>query len=145
MLSNIRNIEKSDYYLGYIELLNQFRYNQNTISYNQFCEFIDTLSDNHQILVIEHNSKIIATLTILIENKLIHNISKIAHIEDIIIHENYRRKGLGKFLINKALSIAENYKCYKVILASNQENKIFYEKCGFIEKEVEMAKYLKTI
>ncbi|KAK7858846.1 glucosamine 6-phosphate n-acetyltransferase [Quercus suber] len=31
--------------------------------------------------------------------------------------------------------------CYKVILDCSLENKAFYEKCGFKQKEIQMVKY----
>ncbi|CAI0462295.1 unnamed protein product [Linum tenue] len=31
--------------------------------------------------------------------------------------------------------------CYKVILDCSSENKAFYERCGFREKEIQMVQY----
>ena len=53
---------------------------------------------NHQIFVIENKdtNHIIGTLTILIEQKVIHNMGKVGHIEDVVIDNKYRGRGLGK-------------------------------------------------
>lgn len=138
----IRNLHKDDYHKNYLELLKQLTsIDPKEISSNKFTKFINKLDDNHQIVVIEDNNKIIGTVTILIENKLIHNMGKVGHIEDVIVDNAFRGMGLGKILINKALDVGKIKECYKMLLACSEDNKPFYEKCGFIPKELEMALY----
>ena len=142
---NFRYLQKKDYNLNYLDLLEQLtKVNKELISYNDFSNFIDSLNENHEnhkIIVIELDNKIVATGTILIENKLIHGISKVAHIEDIVVDNTMRGKGLGKKLISFLLNIAENKKCYKTILNCKKENIKFYEKCGLKHNGAEMIKY----
>ena len=40
-----------------------------------------------------------ATGTLLIEEKLLRNFGKVGHIEDIVIHLDFRKYGLGKKMI----------------------------------------------
>ena len=79
---------------------------------------------------------IVGTVTLLIENKIIHNGSKVGHIEDVVVDFNHRKLGIGKLLIDYCLDIAKKEGCYKVILDCDDENIKFYEKCGFKEKGV---------
>ena len=75
--------------------------------------------------------KIIACSTILIENKIIHEGSKVGHIEDVVVTKEHRGKGIGQSLIDYCVKIAKEKGCYKVILDCNSENAEFYQKCGF--------------
>ena len=49
--------------------------------------------------------------------KIIHNISNVCHIEDVVIDNNYRGKNLGTKLIEYAKEYAKMEKCYKIILS----------------------------
>ena len=138
----IRKLAKKDFNNKYFDLLDQLSStNQENITYDKFELFINQLNNNHNIYVIEKNNKIIASGTLLIENKIIHNFGKVGHIEDIVVDFNERGSGLGKLIINHLIETAKNLNCYKIILNCNESNVKFYEKCGFIKKELEMVIY----
>ena len=88
------------------------------------------------------DNEIIGSITIFIEPKIIHNLSYVAHIEDVIVNSAYRSQGIGKILMNKAISIAKDFNCYKIILDCCQDNIEFYKKFNFNIKEIQMALYL---
>ena len=138
----IRKLAKSDFNNKYLDLLDQLSStNQENFTYDKFELFINQLNNNHNIYVIEKNNKIIASGTLLIENKIIHNFGKVGHIEDIVVDFNERGSGLGKLIINHLIETAKNLNCYKIILNCNESNVKFYEKCGFTKKELEMVIY----
>jgi glucosamine-phosphate N-acetyltransferase len=138
----IRNLQSDDYNKNYLDLLNQLSViNKDNISYNDFKLFIEELNKNHIIKVIELNNKIVASGTLYIENKMIHNLGKVGHIEDIIVDINIRGKSLGKQIVKHLIYLSENNGCYKTILNCNENNINFYEKCGLIQKEYQMVKY----
>tara|TARA_Y100000389_G_scaffold171984_1_gene180059 strand:- start:19946 stop:20371 length:426 start_codon:yes stop_codon:yes gene_type:complete len=140
---DFRHIKSSDYYKDYLLLLEQLTIvEKEKINYEQFKIFVNSLSNNHIIIVIEDNNKIIGTGTLLIENKVIHNMGSVGHIEDIIIHNNYRKQGLGKKLIDELINISIKANCYKTILDCSEKNSNFYQKSGFTKKEIQMVKYL---
>ena len=135
-----RKLQKNDYNKKYLDLLSQLtEVNKEKISFVDFCNFIDKLNENHHIIVIIHNNKIVASGTLLIEDKIIHGMSKVGHIEDIVVDSNSRGLGLGKKIISYLTNLAKENNCYKVILNCNEENCKFYQKCGFVKKEIEMA------
>lgn len=145
---NIRNLCITDYATNYLHLLGQdFTINIDTISSTDFADYVNKLHKNHQIFVIENNypsnsnSYIIGSCTIFIETKIIHNFGKVAHIEDVIVHNEYRGSGLGKLLLDKCIEIAKQEGCYKIILDCSDNNCKFYEKCGFMKKGNQMALY----
>lgn len=142
----IREICYSDYDKGIIELLSQLTsISKDKIPKNKFNSYIQRLMRNnkHYIFVIEDTSQIIASGTLLIESKLIHNLGKVGHIEDIVIDKNYRKKGLGALIINHLIDLANKKECYKVILDCDIKNKLFYNKCGFKQKGIEMSYYFE--
>ena len=87
----------------------------------------------NNIFVISDNDteKIIGCATLLIEDKIIHKGSKVGHIEDVVIHNSWRKQGIGKLLIDHCVEVAKKAGCYKVILDCDTDNVKFYEKCNF--------------
>lgn len=143
MKSNLifRKIQKTDCNESYFNLLNQLNHTIDCIPKDKLENFISSLNDDHQIIVIEDENKIIATGTLLIETKILHNMGKVAHIEDIVVDRNNRGLGLGLKIINYLVDIAKEKECYKVILNCSEENVPFYEKCGFQRKSNQMSLY----
>ena len=140
---DFRRIDINDYYKDYLLLLEQLTIvEKEKINYQQFKNFVENLSKNHIIIVIEDNNKIIATGTLLIEHKFIHNMGSVGHIEDVVIHNNYRKHGLGKKIVDELVNICIKSNCYKIILDCSETNSKFYEKSGFTKKEIQMVKYL---
>ena len=142
-----RQLNSNDYNSNYIEVLSQLSFIDNkSITQDQWNQFIYQLNNNHQIYVlIDSSNNIIASGTLLIENKIIHNISKVAHIEDIVTDSKFRGKGYGKMMIEYLIEKAKEHQVYKIILNCSDDNIKFYEKCGFELKSNEMAKYFIPI
>lgn len=140
----IRKLEYEDYNRGFLELLEQLT-TVNAMSINKidFNLQVKELNKNpgHLIIVMIDKNQIIATGCIFIERKFIHTMGKVGHIEDVVVHKNYRNKGLGKEIINTLVEFARRIECYKVILDCSEENISFYENCGFEKKGIEMSKY----
>jgi len=137
-----RDLKSEDYNKNYLALLEQLtEVNAEKIKFDDFSNFVNNLNYDHRIIVIEINNKIVASGTLLIENKVIHGLSKVGHIEDIVVDNKLRGVGLGKDIINYLSNLANLENCYKVILNCKESNCGFYEKCGFEKKEVEMVKY----
>lgn len=140
---NIRAICHDDYHKGYMALINYFTRSPLDCSYEDFvCGLERIWAQNSHIFVIEDNSKIVGTIKVLIEHKLHNNQKPVGHIEDVVVCEEYRQKGIGNMLIQHGISVCKQMKCYKIVLACNSANVDFYKKCGFIEKGVEMSLYL---
>ena len=133
-----RKLTNNDY-ISYLKLIQQFR----TTSYTkeQFDDFISSLHQTDIIVMMKEN-QIIASGTILYETKLIHNISLYAHIEDIIVDNQFRKQGIGKLLIEYLVQCCKNKNCYKILLDCQKELIPFYEKNKFQENGFQMVIYL---
>ena len=72
----------------------------------------------------------------------IHYIKKITRksgiIEDVVVKENQRGKGIGKLFVNNLIEKAKKNNCDKIILSSSKKNLKFYQKLGFQKNEFEM-------
>ncbi|KAL0374875.1 UNVERIFIED_CONTAM: Glucosamine 6-phosphate N-acetyltransferase [Sesamum radiatum] len=141
----VRKLEISDKNKGFVELLQQLTV-CDFISDEAFRERFEELAkcgDDHVICVIEDNNsgKIVATGSVFIEKKFIRNCGKVGHIEDVVVDSSVRGKQLGKKVVGFLSEHARAMGCYKVILDCSVENRPFYERCGFKQKEIQMVKY----
>ena len=99
----LRNLDKKDFNSNFLNLLSQLTVlDINKIDKCNFDNMIDMLNDNHVILVLEDikNNIIVSSITYFKEHKFIHNMGKVAHIEDVVVDKLYRGQGLGYKLIN---------------------------------------------
>ena len=137
----VRKINTQDFSI--IHLLKQFKNDNLNISQDQFKNFISQLDKHYNIFVIEEHQRIISCGTIFIETKLIHNLGKVGHIEDVITDFRFRGQGLGKKIIESLVNYGRQQGCYKIILNCTNNNILFYEKCGFTRKENQMSLYFQ--
>ena len=82
-----------------------------------------------------------ATGSLLVERKFIRGCGRVGHIEDVVVDASQRRRGTGARIVRHLVDAAERAGCYKVILDCAAENAPFYERQGFVRKEVQMALY----
>ena len=138
-------LKAQDINKDYLFLLSQLTsVDYETLNKENIKNFLNNLNNNHVIFLMKdskNNNKIIGSITIIIEHKIIHGFSKVGHIEDVVVDINYRGQKLGKKLINYAVGLCKDKGCYKVILDCNNENIKFYEKCNFELKGNEMSLY----
>ena len=99
---------------------------------------------NHNIYVYYNplTLDIIAIFTLLIEPKLIRNGKKTAHIEDFVIHKDYRKRNLGSLLLQFIIDLSKKQNCYKVLLTSSEMTQSFYTKNSFKIKDLNMCMYI---
>ena len=130
----------------YIALLSQLT-TAEPVSTELFLKQVNAISEIGNIVIgfcfnIEEQAiQIIGSGTIFFEPKIIHGCKFAGLIEDIVVHQSYRGLGVAQFIIFKLKLQAIDKKCYKVILDCDPNLAGFYEKCGFIQKGVQMAKY----
>lgn len=140
----LRKLERKDYFYPIFQILGQLSTVGENITYEEFENWFVELPKNHHIFILEIEKKIVGMGTLLIESKLIHRFGKVGHIEDIVISNEYRGKGYGKYLVKKIVEIAKT-ECnvYKVILNCTNDTIPFYENCGFEKNQNQMVQYFK--
>lgn len=136
---SFRKLVETDYE-QYLKLINEFK--KTMFTKEAFISILDKMNTNNSnIWVIEIDGELMATGTILYEYKFIHNISILAHIEDICVSEKHRGKNYGKLLVKYLIEEAKNNTCYKVTLYCDEKLERFYGSNGFLKKGVQMAIY----
>ena len=85
------------------------------------------------------NNKIVATAKLIIEYKFMDNV---AHIEDVVVDINSRKKGYGTDIIKYLVNISKTYECYKVVLLTKTDLEYFYNKSDIILTGISMTKFL---
>lgn len=137
-LLNFRQLEKADYDKNYLELLKQLT-TVGDISKEKYETTIDKMGA--EVWVVEFGGKIIASVSLLLEQKIIHECGIVGHLEDVVVDRDYRKYGLGKFIIERIINIAKERGCYKLIGDCKSELLGFYEKNGFESKCVQISIY----
>lgn len=142
----LRELEAGDNDKGFLDLLAQLTV-VGEISQQQFkdrFQLLQSKQPDYYIVVLEDVDKqrVVASATLLIEYKILRHCGKVGHIEDVVVNDGYRGQKLGQRVIAALMAHAQSQGCYKVILDCSDSNVPFYEKCGFMRKEVQMAMYM---
>lgn len=133
-----RRLEKKDYDKNYLELLKQLTV-VGDISKEKYEATFDKIGA--EVWVVEFEGKIIASVSLLLEQKVIHECGIVGHLEDVVVDRDYRKYGMGKFIIERIIKIARERGCYKLIGDCKSELLGFYEKNGFESKCVQISIY----
>jgi glucosamine-phosphate N-acetyltransferase len=135
-----RKLEESDYHKNYLQLLTQLTQVGN-ITPKEFSNIFGKIQS--QIWVFEDNvtNKIVASASIFLEQKFIHDGGIVAHLEDVVVDQYYRGAQLGKKLIDNVVEIAKNSGAYKIIADCKPELISFYSKNGFEKRGEQIAIY----
>lgn len=132
----MRRLTRNDY-AKYYPLIREFR--ETVFSEEEFQTYMDSLPSNLEIWVIEETERLVATLTILFEPKLIFNRCTFAHIEDVCVARDYRSKGVGSTLLQGVLNLPQVRRCRKVTLCCSDAVSRFYIRNGFEPRGIQCS------
>ena len=120
---------------GILELYKQLNQSNENFTINEINKTWDKIEKNNiKYFIAKENKRIVGSCYIIIIPNLTYNGKSIGYIENVIIDEKYRRKGIGKEIMRMAIKYAEEEKCYKIVLQSGigrTEAHKFYESIGF--------------
>ncbi|KAG0050147.1 Glucosamine-phosphate N-acetyltransferase-like protein [Gryganskiella cystojenkinii] len=142
----MRPLEITDYHKGFYDCLAGLTVvgNVSAESFERTFEQMLRAESVYYIVVIEDlkQSKVVATGTLIVEQKFLRSCGKSGHIEDIVVHDSQRGKKFGIRLIDQLKHIGYELGCYKLLLTCSEANEPFYQKSGFERKDLNMAQYL---
>ncbi|KAJ1824295.1 Glucosamine-phosphate N-acetyltransferase-like protein [Coemansia sp. RSA 2671] len=144
----IRPLELTDYRKGYIECLANLTL-VGDVTEQMFAESFEDMqrAGCYFVIVIEDldAAKIVATGTLVVEQKFIRMCGRVGHIEDIVVAKGQQGKRFGFTIIKQLMELATATGCYKSILDCSPDNVPFYEKCGLENKGIQMAAYVPGV
>lgn len=85
-------------------------------------------------LVVEEDGHMITSCTLVIIKNLTRSARPYALIENVVTRPEYRKKGYGTTVLQKAVELAKEQDCYKVMLMTGRKDEStlrFYEQAGF--------------
>ena len=80
------------------------------------------------------DGKLVSSCSLVVVPNLTRGCRPYALIEHVATHEDYRRRGLGRAVLQHALAVAWSLDCYKVMLLTGRKDEgiyRFYESAGF--------------
>ena len=104
------------------------------LPYGYHLVFRQMMDARQQLFVADIRGKVVGTLVLVVVPNLSHQGTPYAIIENVVVDENQRSKGIGEALIRRAVDEARVAGCYKVSLTSNKRRldaHRFYERLGF--------------
>ena len=88
----------------------------------------------HELYVAEEDGRVVGTIVLLVVPNLSHSATPWAVAENLVVTQSYRRRGIGRMLLEHAVARAREKGCYKIQLWSDRrrtEAHEFYESLGF--------------
>ena len=139
MAISFRKLQRSDFNKGFLQLLNQLAPVQN-FSQEYFNRIFDDFEKTPQkhVFVGEINNDLVCSGTLLLERKFFFNGRNFGHIEDIVVDNKWRGKGVGKKLIDELINDGKENGCIRLVLDCVDDKKDFYIKCGFFRRGNQM-------
>jgi GNAT superfamily N-acetyltransferase len=89
---------------------------------------------DYTLYVATWDGVIVGTFTLLIMDGLAHLGSPSGIVEDVVVHANWRGRGIGKRMMQFAMKRCRARGCYKLALSSHRKREAahrFYESLGF--------------
>eukprot|EP00397_Hematodinium_sp_SG-2012_P056380 GEMP01069519.1.p1 GENE.GEMP01069519.1~~GEMP01069519.1.p1 ORF type:complete len:198 (+),score=39.37 GEMP01069519.1:39-632(+) len=142
----LRHLAKEDYHKGFTQLMSNL---SDTCHFSE-AQFVAALDQraNCITMVVEHecSRQLVASASMVLEQKFLHECACVGHIEDVVTHPEHRGKGLAKKILESLQQEAEDLGCYKVILNCKGCNVPVYTKCGWLESgEVQMRLDIRPV
>lgn len=107
-----------------------------------YCHFatlrMKMLHSGIRTYLLEENNTVLATASLWLEPKFIHDGSIVGHVEDVVVRGEDRHKGHGTALVKRLTEMAFLAGAYKVVLACREELVQWYERVGYRRHEVQM-------
>jgi len=128
-------IAQKEHLNGILTLYRQLVPDDEPLSKKQADKIWDRIEKQEiKYFIAAEGGRIVSSLYLVIIPNLTRGGKSIGIIENVITDTEYRRKGIGKKLIETALAYAKENNCYKILLQSNNKRKEahkFYTRCGF--------------
>ena len=89
---------------------------------------------DYKVYVAKVNERIVGSFSLVILDNMVHNGLSSGLVESVVVHNQYRSRGIGKKMMEFAIQKCKEAHCYKMSLSSNMirhRAHSFYERLGF--------------
>jgi GNAT superfamily N-acetyltransferase len=96
----------------------------------------DSINANpwHELYTVRQENEIVGTFSLLFVQHIAHNGGRSLVVEDVVIKTELQGKGIGRYIMEFAITRGRDLGCYKLILSSDDKRTdahSFYETLGF--------------
>eukprot|EP00744_Colponema_vietnamica_P002539 GILI01003965.1.p1 GENE.GILI01003965.1~~GILI01003965.1.p1 ORF type:complete len:150 (-),score=27.19 GILI01003965.1:83-532(-) len=139
----VRELQASDSHEQFINLLSHLT-TAPQLSSDEFLKIFKERQSQGVFtrVALTDSGDIVGTTSVVIETKFFRGGASIGHIEDVVVHPDFRGCGVARKLMDSCVEVAKEKKCYKLILDCKDDNIPLYTKMGFELKEFQMRKDL---
>jgi len=139
MIAKIRSAKKQDM-ASVFEILKEISdFRPPEEEWEEIWEQFASQAHVHAVVAVE-GEKVIGYGTVVIEYKI--RGGGLGHIEDIVVHPDHQKAGVGAMIMQELNRIAKEAHCYKLSLACYDQNIPFYEKIGYHQSGFCMKRFL---
>lgn len=120
---------------GYLKLLGDLDH-QHCLSHQEADDMLKRMTKYpyYKIFCLVQGEELLATYSLIIFENFGHGGMKIAIVENVVVVERARHRGIGTEMMNDAMRRARTEGCYKLMLSSDLKRKgahAFYDRLGF--------------
>lgn len=127
----LRPLASTDYNRGFIEVLSCLVETPDlgeAAWLDRFQAMVSANGTYFPIVIINNETdQIVAMGTIVVELKFFRGLTRVGHVEDIVVNTKLHSKGLGKIIVQTVMKIAKSKGCSNIILNCSDEKKRKYE------------------
>ncbi len=90
--------------------------------------------EHARVLIAELDGRAVGTLTLFVLPLLAHGGAPEALVESVVVHPDVQGQDVGRAMMQRAMRVAEEHRCYKLALTSNVQREgahAFYDRLGF--------------
>ncbi len=107
-----------------------------SISLDNYRRVFAEISGNprRELLVAEYDGDVVGTVALYIIPNLSHSATPYALVENLVVNHKYRRKGIGKRLMEYTIARARQERCHRIELCSDKRRREahrLYRSMGF--------------
>lgn len=133
----LRPLSTKDFQKGLVDVLNQLTRAGDVTeeSFQDRFACMKKVGDYYPLVVEDTNvdgGRIIATGTMIMEQKFIHSCATRGRVEEVVVDKGYRGQKLGCLILATVTALSKKLGCYKTTLECTVENVEFYQKFGYV-------------
>lgn len=137
----LRPLQVDDYSKGYFKLISEESDvvigEDSEAKFKEYFSVLQSCPGMYYPVVVEEVSKatVVGAGTLIIEQKFIHETALRGRIENLVVFQSYRRRGVGSLMLETLTKLARQLGCYKTTLNCSREIMAFCGNCDYAAED----------